>query len=56
MALGGRVKARWSLSTIAIARRGTNGWKGPGFMLPYLFALAYIFAGITCWAAVAPGL
>mgnify|MGYP001034104685 FL=1 len=44
------------LSTIAVARRETNGWKWPGFMLLYLFALAYIFAGITYWAAVALGL
>jgi ferrous iron transport protein B len=44
------------LSTIAVARRETNGWKWPGFMLAYLFALAYIFAGITYWSAVALGL
>ncbi len=44
------------LSTIAVARRETNGWKWPGFMLAYLFALAYIFAGLTYWLAVAAGL
>ena len=44
------------LSTIAVARRETNGWKWPVFMLAYLFALAYIFAGITYWAALALGL
>ncbi len=44
------------LSTIAVARRETNGWKWPAFMLAYLFALAYIFAGITYWSAVALGL
>jgi len=44
------------LSTIAVARRETNGWKWPAFMLLYLFALAYIAAGITYWAAVALGL
>jgi ferrous iron transport protein B len=44
------------LSTIAVARRETNGWKWPGFMLLYLFVLAYIFAGITYWSAVALGL
>ena len=44
------------LSTIAVARRETNGWKWPAFMLLYLFALAYIFAGITYWSAVALGL
>ena len=44
------------LSTIAVAKRETNGWKWPIFMLAYLFALAYIFAGITYWSAVALGL
>ena len=44
------------LSTIAVARRETNGWKWPLFMLAYLFALAYIFAGITYWLAVYAGL
>mgnify|MGYP003109851725 FL=1 len=44
------------LSTIAVARRETNGWKWPAFMVGYLFALAYIFAGITYWSAVALGL
>jgi ferrous iron transport protein B len=44
------------LSTIAVARRETNGWKWPLFMLAYLFGLAYIAAGITYWLAVAAGL
>jgi ferrous iron transport protein B len=44
------------LSTIAVTRRETNGWKWPLFMLGYLFALAYIFAGLTYWSAVALGL
>jgi len=44
------------LSTIAVARRETNGWKWPLFMLAYLFGLAYIFAGITYWSAIALGL
>ena len=44
------------LSTIAVARRETNGWKWPAFMLAYLFALAYIFAGITYWGALSLGL
>ena len=43
------------LSTIAVARRETNGWKWPIFMVVYLFALAYIFAGLTYWGAVALG-
>jgi ferrous iron transport protein B len=44
------------LSTIAVARRETNGWKWPAFMLGYLFAMAYVAAGVTYWAAVALGL
>jgi len=44
------------LSTIAVARRETNGWKWPLFMLVYLFGLAYIFAGLTYWLALAAGL
>jgi len=44
------------LSTIAVARRETNGWKWPMFMLAYLFGLAYVFAGLTYWIAVALGL
>src|SRR3546814_1852197 len=35
------------ISTIAITRRETNGWKWPLFMVGYLFALAYAAAGIT---------
>jgi ferrous iron transport protein B len=44
------------LSTIAVARRETNGWKWPMVMVGYLFGLAYIFAGITFWTATALGL
>jgi ferrous iron transport protein B len=44
------------LSTIAVARRETNGWKWPAFMLAYLFALAYAAAGVTYWTAIAAGL
>lgn len=44
------------LSTIAVARRETNGWKWPAFMLGYLFAMAYVAAGATYWAAVWAGL
>lgn len=44
------------MSTIAVARRETNGWKWPLFMLLYLFGLAYVFAGLTYWAAVWLGL
>ena len=44
------------VSTIAVTRRETNGWKWPAFMVGYLFALAYIAAGATYWTAVALGL
>jgi ferrous iron transport protein B len=44
------------ISTIAVTRRETNGWKWPAFMVGYLFAAAYIMAGITYWLAVAVGL
>ncbi|MBB3861668.1 ferrous iron transport protein B [Novosphingobium hassiacum] len=44
------------LSTIAVARRETNGWKWPAFMLAYLFALAYLAAFATFWTATAMGL
>ncbi|HWK36063.1 ferrous iron transporter B [Sphingomonas sp.] len=44
------------ISTIAVTRRETNGWKWPAFMVGYLFALAYIAAGATYWIATAIGL
>lgn len=44
------------ISTIAVTRRETNGWKWPAFMVGYLFTLAYIAAGITYWTAKAAGL
>jgi len=44
------------ISTIAVVRRETNGWKWTGFMLAYLFLLAYIAAGATYWSATALGL
>ncbi|WP_375380705.1 ferrous iron transporter B [uncultured Sphingomonas sp.] len=44
------------ISTIAVTRRETNGWKWPAFMVGYLFALAYVAAGITYWLATAAGL
>jgi len=44
------------ISTIAVTRRETNGWKWPAFMVGYLFLLAYIMAGITYWLATLAGL
>jgi ferrous iron transport protein B len=39
------------ISTIAVVRRETNGWKWPLFMVGYLFAMAYAAAGVTYWVA-----
>ena len=44
------------ISTIAVVKRETNGWRWPIFMLAYLFALAYLAAGITYWTAIWLGL
>ncbi|GLV22290.1 ferrous iron transport protein B [Sphingobium sp. TomMM35A] len=44
------------ISTIAVTKRETNGWKWPLFMIGYLFALAYAAAGVTFWTATAIGL
>ena len=44
------------ISTIAVVRRETNGWKWPMFMTGYLFVLAYLAAGATFWLATALGL
>ena len=44
------------ISTIAVTRRETNGWRWPLFMVGYLFVLAYLAAGATYWTAVAFGL
>jgi ferrous iron transport protein B len=44
------------MSTIAVLRRETHGWKWPSFALLYLFVLAYIAAGLTYWLACAAGL
>ena len=43
------------LSTLAITRKETNSWKWPLIMFGYLFALAYVAAGLTFWAAKALG-
>ena len=44
------------ISTIAVTRRETNGWKWPLFMVGYLFFLAYCAAGLTYWTALSLGL
>ena len=44
------------LSTLAIIKKETNGWKWPIFAFTYLFVLAYVAAGITYHTALAFGL
>lgn len=44
------------ISTIAVVRRETNGWKWPAIMVTYLFALAYVAAGATYWLSTFLGL
>ena len=44
------------ISTIAVTRRETNGWRWPLFMIGYLLAAAYVAAGIVFWTARALGL
>ena len=44
------------ISTLAVTRRETNGWKWPAFMFAYLFAAAYVAAGATYWGAKLAGL
>ncbi len=44
------------ISTIAVVRRETNGWKWPVIMVTYLFALAYVAAGATYWLSTFLGL
>jgi ferrous iron transport protein B len=43
------------LATLAVVKRETNGWRYPLLMAGYLFALAYVAAGITYHTAVAFG-
>jgi ferrous iron transport protein B len=44
------------LSTLAIMKKETNGWKWPLFAFGYLFVLAYVAAGLTYHIATAFGL
>ncbi len=41
------------ISTLAVARRETGGWRWPLFMLAYLFALAWVAAFVVNRAALA---
>lgn len=44
------------LSTLAVAKKETNGWKWPLIMFGYLFVLAYVAAGATFWLSTLAGL
>lgn len=44
------------LSTLAVMRKETNGWKWPIIAFAYLFILAYLAAGATYYIAKAAGL
>lgn len=39
------------LSTLAVTKRETGGWRWPIFMFSYLFVAAYVAAGLTYWTA-----
>jgi ferrous iron transport protein B len=43
------------LSTLAVVKRETGGWRTPILMASYLFALAYLAAFVTYRAALALG-
>ncbi|GGY45705.1 ferrous iron transport protein B [Parvularcula lutaonensis] len=49
------VYAPQCISTIAVARREMNSGRWTAFMVGYLFALAYVAAGLTYWIARALG-
>lgn len=50
------VYAPQCLASIAVARRETNSRRWTAFIVIYLFALAYIAAGLTYWTATLAGL
>lgn len=50
------VYAPQCLASLAVARRETNSWRWTALIVVYLFALAYIAAGITFWTATWLGL
>ena len=50
------VYAPQCLASLAVAKRETNSWRWTGVIVVYLFALAYIAAGVTYWTATWAGL
>jgi len=50
------VYAPQCLASLAVAKRETNSWRWTAVIVVYLFALAYIAAGVTYWTATWAGL
>ncbi|MBI5201735.1 MAG: ferrous iron transporter B [Elusimicrobia bacterium] len=50
------VYALQCVSTLAVLRRETNGWKWPAFAFAYMFACAWTAGALTHWLAVRWGL
>ncbi|MBI4347265.1 MAG: ferrous iron transporter B [Elusimicrobia bacterium] len=49
------VYALQCVSTLAVLRRETNGWKWPAFAFGYMFACAWTAGALTHWAAKSMG-
>ena len=47
------VFAMQCVSTVAVVRRETNGWRWPLFQLAYMTSLAWVLALVTRWVATA---
>ncbi len=50
------VYAPQCLASLAVAKRETNSWRWTAVIVVYLFALAYLAAGVTYWTATWAGL
>jgi ferrous iron transport protein B len=50
------VYAPQCIASLAVLRRETNSWRWTALAVAYLFALAYLAAGVTYWGARAFGL
>jgi ferrous iron transport protein B len=50
------VYAPQCIASLAVAKRETNSWRWTGVIVLYLFALAYLAAGVTYWTATWAGL
>ena len=50
------VYAPQCLASLAVARREMNSWRWTALLVVYLFAMAYVAAGVTYWTATWLGL